>query len=937
MKKLIFLIVVLLVLVPAAYASTATYKLNASYSTAAAGNRAWAFLCTSKPCATTPKTASGEFNQGNYTATHNSDDSYASLIFSSDIEGGRYEVMEYQINITQTVSSITSINITWEGYTNLWTYDAYSVHQPGHSIYLYNFSSGGAGWVLVYSTSSTFDDTGQISLTGNLIKNFVNASNGSVLWVQVESITAGSPHIYAFNGTNHIFIADAVPLAFMPSLERTTYAEIKKEYLSKINGKYILRVTDPFPNEDSFINDVKLYGIKGNAERFLPSTDGKIHGIEKLESPIKKEGNKFLFLNPNKKQAKIVVEARMTNNPVLAVRFFFSKLGGNNYNFYNTVLSLPFINSLWNSAVEEQSGIKVYANGKLVDILELKGNTMHDAGFDDAVFLSDYEQRVVYADVDYEELIVELKYPETFYVVKNVTVDYSNDAEYEIKELDGTFKPFVTSRGNYRDIYFDADDDYDSFVVSLKGWYRPDWALENKVSLIQSLSHFSEVIKAILFGENYILNHLKDFHNTMFTDYFAVNITYLMPIDFVAPTDDDGALLTRNHTYINVTNNTGISSMFIDFNRSLIGYWNLNNNTLDNSTYGNNGTFINGNGTNCAASVSGKYGTGCEFNGTNQYINVSRSPSLNITDAITVEAWIKTSLNGGTGAGEKLAFVRRNFAWALELKTTDVADFLLWNETGSLVVLTSTTTLTANQWYHIAGTYDSSTGVMEFYVNGNKEATGTHKGRIFTNNTDLITISSNNGTEVFFNGTIDEVRIWNRALSEQEINASFNAKSYRLERNFTDLVRGNYEYYAAVTDVAGNYNRTETRTVTVINNFSITISDIVESTDTTQRILITGRKPDDTSLLTDADAKIQSPNRPVTDFFLSFDAIQRLLLTSRSVDDKLTLIDSISKILNAGRQTDDTISLIDIISRLIIGNRETIDSLSLTDTTSRLF
>jgi len=568
MKKLIFLIVVLLVLVPAAYASTATYKLNASYSTAAAGNRAWAFLCTSKPCATTPKTASGEFNQGNYTATHNSDDSYASLIFSSDIEGGRYEVMEYQINITQTVSSITSINITWEGYTNLWTYDAYSVHQPGHSIYLYNFSSGGAGWVLVYSTSSTFDDTGQISLTGNLIKNFVNASNGSVLWVQVESITAGSPHIYAFNGTDHIFIADAVPFAFMPSLERTTFAEIRKEYLPKINGKYILRITDPFPYEESFINNVKLYGIKGKAERFIPAMDGTIYGIDELIEPTKKEVNKFYFSNPQKKNAKIIVEARMTNNPVLAVRYFFSRLGGNNYYFYNNLLSLPFINSLWNNAVSEQSGIKVYANGKLIDILELKGNTMHDAGFDNAVFISDYEERVVYAEINDEELKIELEYPETFYVVKNVYVDYSDDEEAEMKELQSDFSPFTTRRGHYRDIYFEADDDYDSFVVSLQGWYRPDWALGKEVEMNESLKNFEEVSRAILFGENYILNHLSEFHNSMYNDFFQV-IVEPGWVNFANPTPGDPAGFNdRNYTYINlsVTNTSALHTALINWN-----------------------------------------------------------------------------------------------------------------------------------------------------------------------------------------------------------------------------------------------------------------------------------------------------------------------------------------------------------------------------------
>ena len=67
----------------------------------------------------------------------------------------------------------------------------------------------------------------------------------------------------------------------------------------------------------------------------------------------------------------------------------------------------------------------------------------------------------------------------------------------------------------------------------------------------------------------------------------------------------------------------------------------------------------------------------------------------------------------------------------------------------------------------------------------------------------------------FWNGTIDEFQIWNRVLSPEEINASYQAGTYRLENNFTGLSDGEYNYTAYVIDAAGNTNQTEERFVTI--------------------------------------------------------------------------------------------------------------------------
>ncbi|MBW2966163.1 hypothetical protein KY342_03600, partial [Candidatus Woesearchaeota archaeon] len=67
---------------------------------------------------------------------------------------------------------------------------------------------------------------------------------------------------------------------------------------------------------------------------------------------------------------------------------------------------------------------------------------------------------------------------------------------------------------------------------------------------------------------------------------------------------------------------------------------------------------------------------------------------------------------------------------------------------------------------------------------------------------------------IYFTGKIDEVRIYNRSISHEEINASYNASMYRYNISFNDYPDGNYSYVAYAQDKAGNVNNTETRQVT---------------------------------------------------------------------------------------------------------------------------
>jgi len=127
---------------------------------------------------------------------------------------------------------------------------------------------------------------------------------------------------------------------------------------------------------------------------------------------------------------------------------------------------------------------------------------------------------------------------------------------------------------------------------------------------------------------------------------------------------------------------------------------------------------------------------------------------------------------------------------------------------------------------------------MKIYINGVENASKDKIGAIKTSTIDLhLGDRKDEATGRRLNGTIDEVRIYNRSLSAEEINASYNAGLYRLETNYTDLANGTYIYTAYAQDLLGNVNSTETRTLIIgAGALNITIESPENKTYDTQPI-----------------------------------------------------------------------------------------------------
>jgi glucose/arabinose dehydrogenase/chitodextrinase len=184
----------------------------------------------------------------------------------------------------------------------------------------------------------------------------------------------------------------------------------------------------------------------------------------------------------------------------------------------------------------------------------------------------------------------------------------------------------------------------------------------------------------------------------------------------------------------------------------------------DASGNGNTGT-ING-----ATWTAGKYGGALSFDGTNDVVVINHSSSLGLTAGMTLEAWVLPSAaQGGWRAliqKEVDAYFLHASGGGGALQPTGGGTF-----GGSVDYFAAPVTLTVNTWTHVALTWNGS--IMRLYINGAEAANHARSGAMQNTGAPL-RIGGNAPYGEFFLGRIDEVRVYNRALSAAEIQSDMN-------------------------------------------------------------------------------------------------------------------------------------------------------------------
>ncbi len=308
-------------------------------------------------------------------------------------------------------------------------------------------------------------------------------------------------------------------------------------------------------------------------------------------------------------------------------------------------------------------------------------------------------------------------------------------------------------------------------------------------------------------------------------------------ISFISPTMANGSTNTTGSITVNTTHSDADSdntTALLNWNNSLVGWWRMNEasgGTLvqDFSGYGNNGTWS---GNTTSNVTSGQFGNALSFDGVNDYVNAGNDNSIsNLSENFSVLVWFK--LYSLPEAGQYPHIVSQR---DLSSSTWNIIVHSDFNGNLSFSVPYSTTaangriiTPILNTWYHLSVVIQ--TKVIYMYINGVEQSyvsRTTGVGTRTLNSSIPIGIGNRIGGGRDVNGSIDEVRIYNRALSANEISASYNASLYRLNATFSGLVDGEYNYTAYVQDAYGSVAATEKRYVT-INTVSEAIADYTKA------------------------------------------------------------------------------------------------------------
>ena len=203
---------------------------------------------------------------------------------------------------------------------------------------------------------------------------------------------------------------------------------------------------------------------------------------------------------------------------------------------------------------------------------------------------------------------------------------------------------------------------------------------------------------------------------------------------------------------------------------------NSGNVTYDYSNHLNDGVLINGVNFN---SSGGKYGGDYEFDGVNDYIKLN---NLNFSDneSFTISAWINTKkasaiqtiFSTGAGGGAKgIGFL---------YSPTNRFYFEIYGESGGRQTFYSTTnSLNSGGWNYVAASFNATSLNLTLYANGVQ-----NNSTIVTDPTSIVyaapvSIGSLRGSSTYFNGSIDEVMLFNKTLNSTEISEIYDNQSQR--------------------------------------------------------------------------------------------------------------------------------------------------------------
>ena len=203
----------------------------------------------------------------------------------------------------------------------------------------------------------------------------------------------------------------------------------------------------------------------------------------------------------------------------------------------------------------------------------------------------------------------------------------------------------------------------------------------------------------------------------------------------------------------------------------LVGWWPFNGNANDESGNGNNGTLV-GN-TILTSDRFGNLNSAFSFDGNGDYIDCGNATSVNITGSLSISAWIYANdLSTERGIITKSPLPPTDDAYQLVVGAYVQSDLNFLNsDFGYIVPLFN--------WVNVISVFDSVSNTVSLYTNGILDTTVNVSFSSIGTSSDNLCLGTHRPTFTTnwsWSGTLDDIGIWNRALTDCEIKDLFNSQ-----------------------------------------------------------------------------------------------------------------------------------------------------------------
>ncbi|SDR98467.1 Concanavalin A-like lectin/glucanases superfamily protein [Mucilaginibacter mallensis] len=251
----------------------------------------------------------------------------------------------------------------------------------------------------------------------------------------------------------------------------------------------------------------------------------------------------------------------------------------------------------------------------------------------------------------------------------------------------------------------------------------------------------------------------------------------------------------------------------------LVAYWTFANTAYDLSGNGNNGTL------STVTTTSDRFGnsTGAySFNGTSSYVSVPDNAALRLNDtSFTLNAWVKiaayNSSYGSVLLSKRITGANNGWNMSVTGNLGSPIGVLSYGPGGGSTNAVGATVIGLNSWHMVTSTYSyGNHQKLRIYVDGALSDSTINISKANASITAMLYIGADNpsiGTSYFFNGSLNDIRIYSRAITPTEINQLYNAT--------TAPTAGLVAYWPltnTANDLSGNGNNGTLSTVTTTSD-----------------------------------------------------------------------------------------------------------------------